>query len=88
MVVLEQQGGGLGVVLAGGDVQGGQAHFPFSVVLQKNGDHLVVALLQGDGQGGEAVLEVTRKKTSNSNRSRFRTWFSPSFNSRFNSQTR
>lgn len=56
MVVLEEQGGRLGVVLAGGDVQGGQADLAFGVVLQQDGDHLVVALLEGDGQRGEAVL--------------------------------
>ena len=56
VVVLQQQGGRLGVVLAGGDVQRGQTHLALGVVLQQDGHHLVVALLEGDGQRGEAVL--------------------------------
>ena len=58
MVVLQQQGGGLGVVLAGGDVQGRQTHLALRIVLQQQGDHLVVALLEGHREGGEAILEV------------------------------
>ena len=34
VVVLEEQGGRLGVVLAGSDVQGRQADLAFSIILQ------------------------------------------------------
>jgi len=56
VVVLEEQGGGLGVVLARGDVERGQADLPFGVVLQQQRHHLVVALLQRHRQRGEAIL--------------------------------
>lgn len=56
MVVLQEQGRGLGVVLAGSNVQGRQSHFALSIVLQKQGDDLVMALLEGHRQRGEAVL--------------------------------
>lgn len=60
VVVLEEQRRRLGVVLARGDVQGGQADLAFGVVLQQDGDHLVVALLKSNGQRSEAVLEEER----------------------------
>ncbi|TNN42950.1 hypothetical protein EYF80_046871 [Liparis tanakae] len=69
VVVLEEQGGGLGVVLACGDVQGGQADLPFGVVLQEDGHHLVVALLEGDGQREKQRSEdvsVTRRGKNSS----------------------
>ena len=61
MVVLQQQRGRLGVVLAGGDVQGRQPNLPLGVVLQQQGDHGVVALLESDGQWSEAILEEQRR---------------------------
>lgn len=57
MVVLQEQGRGLGVVLAGSDVQGRQANLALSIVLQQQGDHLVMALLESHRQRGEAVLK-------------------------------
>jgi len=60
VVILEEQGGGLGVVLACGDVQGRQADLSFGVILQEDGHHLVVALLEGNGQRGEAILGERR----------------------------
>lgn len=62
VVVLEQQRGRLGVVFAGGDVQGREADLTLGVVLQQQGDHRVVALLESDGQRSEAVLEEAEKK--------------------------
>lgn len=57
VVVLQEQGRGLGVVLAGSDVQGRQANLALSIVLQQQGDHLVMALLESHRQRGEAVLK-------------------------------
>lgn len=57
VVVLEEQGGRLGVVLSGSNVQGRQADLAFGIVLQENGDNLVVTLLKGNGQRSEAILE-------------------------------
>ena len=56
VIVLQQQGGRLGVVLLGCDVEGWQPDLAPGVVLQQDGHHLVVTLLQSHGQGGEAVL--------------------------------
>lgn len=60
VVVLEKQRRWLCVVLAGGDVQGGQADLAFGVILQEDGDDLVVALLKGNGQRSEAILKEDR----------------------------
>lgn len=62
VVILEQQGGRLGVVLAGCDVQGWQTDFTLGVVLQEQGDHRVVALLKRDGQWSESVLTESAAK--------------------------
>ena len=56
VVALQEQRGGLDVVLLGGDVEGGQTHAAPRVVLQQDRHDPVVALLQGDGQRGEPVL--------------------------------
>lgn len=56
VVVLQEQGRGLGVVLAGGDVQSRQSHLALGIVLQQQGDHLVMALLESHSQRGEAIL--------------------------------
>lgn len=56
VVVLQEQGRGLGVILAGSDVQGREAHFALGVVLQEQGDHLVMALLEGHSERGETIL--------------------------------
>ena len=56
MLVLQEQGGGLDVVLLGRDVEGGQAHLAPRVVLQQHRDHAVVTLLEGHGQGRESIL--------------------------------
>lgn len=61
VVVLEEQGGRLGVVLACSDVQGRKADLSFSIILQQDRNHLVVALLEGDGQRGEAILDEGRR---------------------------
>lgn len=58
VVVLQEQGRGLGVVLAGGDVQGRQSHLALGIVLQQQGDHLVMALLESHRQRGEAILHT------------------------------
>ena len=57
MVVLEEQGGCLGVVLAGSNVESWEADLALGVVLQEQGDHLFVTLLESHRQGGKAVLE-------------------------------
>lgn len=57
VVVLEEQGGRLGVVLSGSNVQGRQADLAFGIVLQEDGDNLVMTLLKGNGQRSEAILE-------------------------------
>lgn len=62
VVVLQEQGRGLGVVLAGSDVQGRQAYLALCIVLQQQGDHLVMALLEGHRQRGEAILHMKRKR--------------------------
>lgn len=72
VVVLEQQCGRLGVVLAGRDVQGGQAHFAFRVVLQQQGHHCVVTLLECDGKWGEAILGGAQRRGEMWTRSRSR----------------
>lgn len=64
MVVLQEQGRGLGVVLAGSDVQGRQAYLALCIVLQQQGDHLVMALLEGHRQRGEAILCVRGRAES------------------------
>lgn len=56
VVVLQEQGRGLGVILAGSNVQGREAHFALGVVLQEQGDHLVMALLEGHSERGETIL--------------------------------
>lgn len=56
VVVLQEQGRGLGVVLAGSDVQSRQSHLALGIVLQQQGDHLVMALLESHCQRGEAIL--------------------------------
>lgn len=62
VVILQEQSGRLGIILAGGNVQGRQSHFALGVVLQKDGDHLVMTLLQSDGEGSEAILQITGDK--------------------------
>ena len=64
VVVLQEQGRGLGVVLAGSDVQGRQAYLALCIVLQQQGDHLVMALLEGHRQRREAVLRIERGERS------------------------
>lgn len=56
VVILQEQGRGLGVVLAGSDVQSRQSHLALGIVLQQQGDHLVMALLESHRQRGEAIL--------------------------------
>lgn len=56
VVVLEEEGGGLGVILPCGDVQRRQADLSLRVILQQEGNHLVVALLQRHRQRSETVL--------------------------------
>lgn len=60
VVVLEEQRRRLGVVFAGCNVQGREAHLAFGVVLQQQRDHRVVALLESNGKWSEAVLEEQR----------------------------
>ena len=48
MVVLEQQGRGLGVVLLGRDVQRRQPHLAPRVVLQEDSDHLGISYLKSE----------------------------------------
>lgn len=55
-VVLQEHRSCPGVVVAGGDVQGGEAHLPLRPVVDEVGHHILVALLQSHGQRGEAVL--------------------------------
>lgn len=62
VVVLEQERGGFGVILPGGDVQSWQPHLPFGVILQQDGHCLVVALLECHGQRRKAIL-VKQEKT-------------------------
>lgn len=54
---LQQQGGALGVVLAGRDVQRWQANFALGVILKQQGHNLLVTLLQRHRQGGKAILQ-------------------------------
>lgn len=56
VVALQQEGGRLGVILPGRNVQGGQPHLALGVVLQQDGHSLVVSLLKRHGQGCEAIL--------------------------------
>lgn len=57
VVILEEQGGRLGVVFSGSNVQGRQADLAFGIILQEDGDNLVMTLLKGNGQRSEAILE-------------------------------
>lgn len=57
VVILEEQGSRLGVVLSGSNVQGRQADLAFGIILQEDGDNLVMTLLKGNGQRSEAILE-------------------------------
>jgi len=61
-VGLQQERGGLDVVLLGGDVQRWQADPRPRVVLQQHGHHTVVALLQSHRQRREPVLHDTTVK--------------------------
>ena len=63
-VGLQQERGGLDVVLLGGDVQRRQADPRPRVVLQQHGHHAVVALLQSHRQRREPVLHDTQPTQS------------------------
>ena len=61
-VVLQQHSGRPRVVVAGRDVQGGQAHLALRAVVDEVCHHVLVALLQGHGQRGEAVLAGAKER--------------------------
>ena len=63
-VGLQQERGGLDVVLLGGDVQRRQADPRPRVILQQHGHHTVVALLQSHRQRREPVLHDTQPTQS------------------------
>ena len=56
-VVLQQHGGGARVVVAGGDVQRGEADFALGAVVDEQGDNVLVSLLKSHGQRGKAILD-------------------------------
>lgn len=55
-VILQKHRSRPGVVVAGRDVQGREAHLPLRPVVDEVCHHVLVALLQSHGQRGEAVL--------------------------------
>lgn len=59
-VILQQDSGCAGVIVAGGNVQGRQPNLSLCPVVDKVGDHVLVPLLQGHSQWREPILSETR----------------------------
>ena len=59
MLVLQEQGCCLHVVLFRGDVERWKMDFSTRVIFQENGNHFVMALLKGDRKWSEAVLQYS-----------------------------